>query len=257
MMRLSRSHDSHTSSPTAALELIETTKTYPSPGGDVHALRGISLRLEPGTFTAVMGPSGSGKSTFLHCASGLDTPTTGRVMIGGHDLSGYSERRLTLFRREHVGFIFQAYNLIPALTVQDNITLPPRLSGKPVDRQWAREVVGQVGMTELLRRRPNELSGGQQQRAAIARALIGRPDLLMADEPTGALDLATGAQVLELLTVVTSRMGQTVMMVTHDARAAAYADEVLFLADGRMVDRLRGASVEAIATRMTRLGGRS
>ena len=246
-IRPSRSRDSRAPSP-AALELTEITKTYPSPGGDVHALRGVSLRLEPGTFTAVMGPSGSGKSTFLHCASGLDAPTTGRVMIGGHDLSGYSERRLTLFRREHVGFIFQAYNLIPALTVQDNITLPPRLSGRPVDRQWARE---------LLRRRPNELSGGQQQRAAIARALIGRPDLLMADEPTGALDLATGAQVLELLTVVASRMGQTVMMVTHDARAAAYADEVLFLADGRMVDRLRGASVEAIATRMTRLGGRS
>ena len=238
-IRPSRSRDSRAPSP-AALELTEITKTYPSPGGDVHALRGVSLRLEPGTFTAVMGPSGSGKSTFLHCASGLDAPTTGRVMIGGHDLSGYSERRLTLFRREHVGFIFQAYNLIPALTVQDNITLPPRLSGRPVDR-----------------RRPNELSGGQQQRAAIARALIGRPDLLMADEPTGALDLATGAQVLELLTVVASRMGQTVMMVTHDARAAAYADEVLFLADGRMVDRLRGASVEAIATRMTRLGGRS
>ena len=178
-IRTSRSRDSRAPSP-AALELTEITKTYPSPGGDVHALRGVSLRLEPGTFTAVMGPSGSGKSTFLHCASGLDTPTTGRVMIGGHDLSGYSERRLTLFRREHVGFIFQAYNLIPALTVQDNITLPPRLSGRPVDRQWAREVVGQVGMTGLLRRRPNELSGGQQQRAAIARALIGRPDLLMA-----------------------------------------------------------------------------
>ena len=154
-IRPPRSRDSRAPSP-AALELTEITKTYPSPGGDVHALRGVSLRLEPGTFTAVMGPSGSGKSTFLHCASGLDTPTTGRVMIGGHDLSGYSERRLTLFRREHVGFIFQAYNLIPALTVQDNITLPPRLSGRPVDRQWAREVVGQVGMTELLRRRPNE-----------------------------------------------------------------------------------------------------
>ena len=257
MMRLSRSHDSHTSSPTAALELIETTKTYPSPGGDVHALRGISLRLEPGTFTAVMGPSGSGKSTFLHCASGLDTPTSGRVMIGGHDLSGYSERRLTLFRREHVGFIFQAYNLIPTLTVQDNITLPLRLSGKPVDQQWAQEVIGQVGMAGLLRRRPSELSGGQQQRVAIARALIGRPDLLMSDEPTGALDLTTGTQVLELLTIVTSRMGQTVVMVTHDACAAAYADEVLFLADGQVGDRLSGASVETIATRMTHLGDQS
>lgn len=240
----------------AALELTEVTKTYRLSGEDVHALRSVSVRLEPGTFTAVMGPSGSGKSTFLHCASGLDTPTSGRVMIGGQDLSGYSERRLTLFRRDHVGFIFQAYLLIPTLTVEDNITLPLRLSGRPVDKKWALEVVQQVGMADQLHRRPSELSGGQQQRVAIARALIARPNLLMADEPTGALDSTTGTQVLELLAVVSSRLGQTVVMVTHDARAAAYADEVLFLADGQLVDRLTGASVQDIAARMARLGER-
>jgi len=155
-----------------------------------------------------------------------------------------------------VGFIFQAYLLIPTLTVEDNITLPLRLSGRPVDKKWALEVVQQVGMADQLHRRPSELSGGQQQRVAIARALIARPNLLMADEPTGALDSATGTQVLELLAVVSSRLGQTVVMVTHDARAAAYADEVLFLADGQLVDRLAGASVQDIAARMARLGER-
>lgn len=237
--------------------MVDVSKVYRSAGGDVYALRDVSARVQPGTFTAIMGPSGSGKSTFLHCASGLDSPTSGRVRVGGHDLSGYSERRLTEFRRTHVGFIFQAYNLVPTLTVQDNITLPLRFAGERLDREWAQVVVNQVDIANLLRRRPSELSGGQQQRVAIARALISRPDLLMADEPTGALDSGTGAQVLDLLHMVASGMGQTVVMVTHDAKAAAYAHEVIFIADGQIADRAVGASAEQIAIQMAHLGGRS
>ncbi|MDO5498308.1 MAG: ABC transporter ATP-binding protein [Propionibacteriaceae bacterium] len=241
---------------TPALRMREVTRVYDSGAGRVAALRGVSVDLPKGTFTAVMGPSGSGKSTFLHCAAGLDRPTSGEVCLGGTALSGLSEKRLTRLRRERVGFVFQAYNLLSALTVQDNITLPLRLSGKPVDAAWAQRVVAQVGIADRLHRRPAELSGGQQQRVAIARALIARPDLVLADEPTGALDSQTGAQVLDLLRTTAGELGQTVLMVTHDPTAASYAQSVLFLADGRLVDVLERPTPAAVAERMTRLGGR-
>lgn len=203
-----------------------------------------------------MGPSGSGKSTFLHCAAGLDRPTSGEVWLGGTELSGLSENRLTRLRRERVGFVFQAYNLLSALTVQDNITMPLRLSGTAVDREWAEQVVARVGMAERLHHRPAELSGGQQQRAAVARALITRPELVLADEPTGALDSRSGAQVLSLLRESADDLGQTVLMVTHDPVAASYAQNVLFLADGRLVDSLEAPTPAAVAERISRLGER-
>lgn len=203
-----------------------------------------------------MGPSGSGKSTFLHCAAGLDRPTSGEVWLGGTELSGLSENRLTRLRRERVGFVFQAYNLLSALTVQDNITMPLRLSGTAVDREWAEQVVARVGMAERLHHRPAQLSGGQQQRAAVARALITRPELVLADEPTGALDSRSGAQVLSLLRESADDLGQTVLMVTHDPVAASYAQNVLFLADGRLVDSLEAPTPAAVAERISRLGER-
>ncbi|PID53857.1 MAG: ABC transporter [Micrococcales bacterium] len=239
-----------------ALRMQDVTRVYDSGAGRVAALQGVSVDLPKGTFTAVMGPSGSGKSTFLHCAAGLDRPTSGEVFLGQTPLSGMSENRLTRLRRDRVGFAFQAYNLISALTVQDNITMPLRLSGKSVDREWAQRVATQVGIAERLHHRPAELSGGQQQRVAIARALITRPDLVLADEPTGALDSRTGAQVLDLLRSTAVDFGQTVLMVTHDPTAASYAQCVLFLADGRLVDLIERPTPEAVAERMTGLGGR-
>jgi putative ABC transport system ATP-binding protein len=201
-----------------------------------------------------MGPSGSGKSTFLHCAAGLDRPTSGTVRLGETDLGVLEEVALTELRRERVGFVFQEYNLLPALTVEQNITLPLRLASRPVDGAWLRTVVADVGLTDRLGHLPSELSGGQQQRVAIARALITRPDVMFADEPTGALDIRTGRQVLELLRSVVDTFGQTVLMVTHDPVAASFADGVVFLADGRIADSLSRPTVEAVAERMTRLG---
>ncbi|WP_344381831.1 ABC transporter ATP-binding protein [Streptomyces thermolineatus] len=231
-------------------------KDYGSGESRVQALRGISVELAKGSFTAVMGPSGSGKSTFLHCAAGLDRPTGGTVRLGGTELSGMREAALTRLRRDRVGFVFQAYNLLQALTVRDNVTMPLRLAGTPVDRAWFDLVTGRVGIAGLLDRRPAELSGGQQQRVAIARAMVNRPDMVMADEPTGALDSRTGAQVLELFREVVRDMGQTVLMVTHDPVAAASAQSVLFLADGLLVERLDRPTAEAVAERMARLGDR-
>ncbi|GLU49544.1 ABC transporter [Nocardiopsis ansamitocini] len=203
-----------------------------------------------------MGPSGSGKSTFLHCAAGLDRPTRGEVWLGDTPLSTMRETKLTRLRRDRIGFVFQAYNLLQALTVQDNITMPLRLSGRPLDRAWCDRVIAQVGIADRLRHRPAELSGGQQQRVAIARALIARPDLVLADEPTGALDSRTGGQVLALLRDIVTDMGQTVLMVTHDPVAASFAQSVLFLADGRLVERLESPTPDAVAERMTHLGDR-
>lgn len=203
-----------------------------------------------------MGPSGSGKSTFLHCAAGLDRPTEGEVLLGGTSLVGMSQNALSRLRRERVGFVFQAYNLLSALSVQDNITMPLRLSGAPVDHEWADQVVRRVGIHDRLHHRPGELSGGQQQRVALARALIGRPDLILADEPTGALDSHTGTQVLELLRSTVDSLGQTVLMVTHDPVAASYARTVLFLADGLIADSLDSPTPESVAARMSGLGSR-
>jgi putative ABC transport system ATP-binding protein len=237
------------------IRLDGVRKVYGKGEGAVVALDGVTLGFAAGSFTAVMGPSGSGKSTFLHVAAGLDAPTEGEVSLGGVSLGGRSETQLTELRRERVGFVFQAFNLMPALTVTQNITLPMRLAGQRVDKQWLREVVARTGLGERMRHRPAELSGGQQQRVAIARALATRPDVLFADEPTGALDTTTSREVLELMREIVDSTGQTVVMVTHDPRAAAYADRVVYLADGAVLDTLDAPTADQVAERMTHLGG--
>ncbi|WP_218040195.1 ABC transporter ATP-binding protein [Actinomadura sp. WMMB 499] len=238
----------------AAVRMDTVSKVYGRNGSAVAALREVTADLPRGRFTAIMGPSGSGKSTFLHCAAGLDTPTSGSVRLGGTELSSMSETRLTELRRERIGFVFQAFNLVPSLTVEQNITLPLRLSGTRTDRAWLRDVIDRVGLADRTRHRPAELSGGQQQRVAIARALVTRPEVVFGDEPTGALDTMTARDVLTLLREAVDGMGQTVVVVTHDPVAASYADTVVFLADGRIVDRLDDPSSDRVAARMTRLG---
>jgi ABC-type lipoprotein export system ATPase subunit len=238
-----------------AVSVERVSKTY---GGDqpVVALADVDAWFPRGTATAVMGPSGSGKSTLLHCAAGLDRPTSGRVRIGDTDLSSMSEKALTKLRRGRVGFVFQAFNLVGALTVEQNILLPSRLSGSRPDRAWLAEVVERVGLGARLRHRPAELSGGQQQRVAIARALVTRPEVIFCDEPTGALDTQTAAEVLTLLRAVVDDHGQTVIMVTHDPVAASYADRVMVLADGRIVQDMPQPGAERIAEQLARLGRR-
>jgi len=234
-----------------AVRLEAVRKEY---GKGVVALDGISIAFARGGFTAVMGPSGSGKSTFLHCAAGLDRPTSGRVVLDGQELAGLNETRLTKLRRNHVGFIFQAFNLLPALTVEQNVVLPLQLAGKRPDRSRVRQILAHVGLMERRRHLPGQLSGGQQQRVAIARALVTEPAVLFADEPTGALDTGTAADVLGLLRESVRSGGQTVIMVTHDPVAASYADRVVFLADGRIADELDRPRPEVVAERMTHLG---
>ncbi|MFE3030430.1 ABC transporter ATP-binding protein [Streptomyces canus] len=236
-----------------AVELHGVTRRYGRGGSAVHALRGIDLTLPRATFTAVMGPSGSGKSTFLQCAAGLDRPTAGTVRLGGTEITGMKENRLTALRRTRLGFVFQAFNLLPSLTVEQNVVLPVRLAGHRPDRRRTAEVLDQVGLADKARRRPGQLSGGQQQRVAIARALVTRPDVIFADEPTGALDTTTAAEILALLRTAVDAQGATVVMVTHDPSAATWADRVLFLADGEIVDHLDRGSAERIAARMTAL----
>ncbi|MDN3022901.1 ABC transporter ATP-binding protein [Streptomyces sp. S.PB5] len=236
-----------------AVELHGVHRRYGRGRTAVHALRGIDLTLPPRTFTAVMGPSGSGKSTFLQCAAGLDRPTSGTVRLAGTEITGMKENKLTALRRTRLGFVFQAFNLLPSLTVEQNVSLPTRLAGHRPDRRRTTEVLAQVGLTDKARRRPAQLSGGQQQRVAIARALVTRPDVVFADEPTGALDTTTAAEILALLRRAVDDHGATVVMVTHDPTAAAWADRVLFLADGELVDHLDGASADRIAARMTAL----
>ena len=237
--------------------LNDVRRVYGRGTNAVTALNGISINFSPGTFTAVMGPSGSGKSTFLHCAAGLDRPTSGSVFIDGQALAGLSERRLTELRRERIGFVFQSFNLLPALTVWQNVTLPQELDGRRVNRAAVREVLDRVGLSDKRKNRPGELSGGQQQRVAIARALVARPAVIFADEPTGALDTQTAADVLELLREPVRTQGQTVVMVTHDPVAASYADQVVFLADGVLAGSLIAPTAEQVADRMTHLGARS
>ncbi|MEU9319425.1 ABC transporter ATP-binding protein [Streptomyces sp. NPDC048295] len=229
-----------------AVRLRSVRRSY----GGVDALDGIDLTVRAGTFTAVMGPSGSGKSTLLHCAAGLDRPTSGTVEVGGVGLTGLSERRLTLLRRDRIGFVFQAFNLLPSLTAAQNVALPLRLAGRRPSRNEVRDALARVGLADRARHRPGELSGGQQQRVALARALITRPAVLFGDEPTGALDTATGRGVMEMLRELVDVEGQTVVMVTHDPVAAAYADRVVFLVDGRVADDLTGPGAERIAARM-------
>ncbi|MFG2574477.1 ABC transporter ATP-binding protein [Streptomyces sp. NPDC048481] len=228
---------------------------YEAGGVRVTALDDVGLVLPRGSFTAVMGPSGSGKSTLLQCAAGLDRPTSGSVRVGGTELTGLSERRLTLLRRERIGFVFQSFNLLPALTAEQNVALPLRLAGRRPSRSRVREALRQVGLADRAGHRPDRLSGGQQQRVAVARALITRPDVLFADEPTGALDSAAGREVLTLLRSLVDDDGGTVVMVTHDPLAASVADRVVFLADGRVHGELTGpdTTAEAVAARMAGL----
>ncbi|MFF0308952.1 ABC transporter ATP-binding protein [Streptosporangium sp. NPDC004379] len=239
---------------TDVVRLDAVSKVYGKGQGAVAALREVSVGIPRGSFTAVMGPSGSGKSTFLHCAAGLDVPSSGSVRLGGTELSGMDETALTELRRRRVGFVFQAFNLVSALTVEENITLPLRLAGTRVDRAWLDEVVSRVGLRGRTGHRPAQLSGGQQQRVAIARALVTRPEVVFGDEPTGALDTMTARDVLTLLREIVDATGQTVVMVTHDPMAASYADAVLFLADGRIVTSMTAPTSEKVAERMTRLG---
>jgi putative ABC transport system ATP-binding protein len=229
------------------------SKVYGWGASAVTALREVSVTIPYGSFTAVMGPSGSGKSTFLHCAAGLDSPSSGRVILGGTDLSGMDENQLTRLRRERVGFVFQAFNLMPSLTATQNITLPLRLAGNRADKAWLSEVITRVGLADRATHRPAQLSGGQQQRVAIARALVTRPDVIFADEPTGALDIRTAREILRLLRQTATEVHQAVVMVTHDPMAASYADTVLFLADGEIVDTASATSRDRIAERMARL----
>lgn len=237
-----------------AVCLDALVKRYGAGDAAVPALQGVTAGFPRGSFTAVMGASGSGKSTLLHCAAGLDRPTAGSVRLGGVVLDDLSETQLTVVRRERVGFVFQAFNLLGSLNAEQNIFLPLRLAGKRPDRAWAREVVSRVGLEDQLRRRPAELSGGQQQRVAIARALVIRPDVVFADEPTGALDMQTSGEILGLLREVVTALGATVVMVTHDPVAASYADRVLVLADGRIVGEMTAPSPQRVAERITQLG---
>jgi putative ABC transport system ATP-binding protein len=237
-----------------SVRLEQVSKVYGRGESAIIALDAVSLGIPSGSFTAVMGPSGSGKSTFLHCAAGLDSPTSGAVRLGGVDVGGLSEAKRTALRRERIGFVFQAFNLLPSLTVEQNMALPLRLAGRRPDRAWTREVVERVGLGARLKHRPGQLSGGQQQRVAIARALLTRPEVVFADEPTGALDTRTGGAILALLRHVVDALGQTVVMVTHDPLAAAHADRVLYLADGAVVAADEAPTADAIAERMTHLG---
>ncbi|WP_166980689.1 ABC transporter ATP-binding protein [Paramicrobacterium fandaimingii] len=238
----------------AAVHLDNVVKNYGTGTAQVTALAGVSLQLPSHSFTAIMGPSGSGKSTLMHVAAGLDAPTSGSVALGTTRISGMPERQLTRFRRDHVGFVFQAYNLLPQLTVSQNITLPLLLGKRSVDAAWFDHVIGAVGLSDLIHRRPQELSGGQQQRAAIARALITKPAAVFGDEPTGALDSRTARQVLDLMRYVASGLQQTVVMVTHDPMAASYADHVVFIADGRIAGHLESPDIATITARMSQLG---
>ncbi|MEW2418163.1 ABC transporter ATP-binding protein [Streptomyces sp. NPDC046866] len=230
-------------------------REYGRGAGAVRALRGVSVALAPGTFTAVMGPSGSGKTTLLHCLAGMDRPTRGTVWWGSTEVTGLPERRLAQLRRSRVGFVFQAFNLMPAMTVAQNVELPGRLAGKRPGRDRVADALARVGLAGRERHRPGQLSGGQQQRVAIARALVSRPEVLFADEPTGALDRATGHEILALLRDGVDRDGRTCVMVTHDPVAAGYADRVLLLADGLVVDELDRPTAGRVGERLSRLGG--
>ena len=237
-----------------AVRLIHLTKTYPNGPEQITALQGVSLSITAGSFTSIMGPSGSGKSTFLNLAAGLDTPTSGQVLIGDTDITELSSDTVTRFRRRHIGFVFQSYNLIGHLTVGENIQLPMLLDGRRPDEQWQQSLLDSVGLTGMTDRLPSELSGGQAQRVAIARALITRPTVVFADEPTGALDRRTGEQVLEVLRSTAKRFAQTLVVVTHDPVVAAASDDVRFLADGRLAGEIIAPTSAQIAARLIELG---
>ncbi len=238
----------------AAASCNNLFKIYGSGDSEVRALDDVSVSFGKGQFTAIMGPSGSGKSTLMHCAAGLDDVTSGSIMIGDSEITGMKEKQLTQLRRDKVGFIFQAYNLVPTLNAIENITLPMTLAGRKPDDAWVTNVVDTVGLTKRLKHRPSELSGGQQQRVAVARALASRPDIIFADEPTGNLDSSTSAEILAFMQKAARELGQTIVMVTHDPSAASYADRVLFLADGKIVDEMLTPTEDAVLARMKRFG---
>ena len=238
-----------------AARVIDAVKTYGRGDNEVRALDGVTVDLAAGRFTAIMGPSGSGKSTLMHSVAGLDTLTSGTVHIGDVDISRLDDRRLTRLRRDRIGFVFQSFNLVPTLTAAENIALPARLAGRRLDPDWLDLVVATVGLGDRLGHRPAELSGGQQQRVAVARALVARPEIIFADEPTGNLDSRTGAEILSFMRSAVRELGQTIVMVTHDPVAASYADRALFLADGRIVDDLDAPTADSVLDRMRSLGG--
>ncbi len=238
-----------------AARAVDLRKVYGLGDAAVEALRGVSVDLAAGEFTAIMGPSGSGKSTLLHCLAGLDSPTSGSVFIGDIDLTTLNEKQLTALRRDRVGFVFQAFNLIPTLTAGENITLPLDIAGRDVDPAWFDQVVDTIGLRDRLRHRPTQLSGGQQQRVAGARALVSRPEIVFADEPTGNLDSRSSAELLAFLQEAVRTHGQTIVMVTHDAGAAGYADRVVFLADGDVVDQMREPTAGKVLDRLKTLEG--
>jgi len=238
---------------TVAARAVDLRKVFGAGDAAVEALRGVSVDFSSGEFTAIMGPSGSGKSTLLHCMAGLDAPTSGQVFIGDVDITGLKEKQLTQLRRDKVGFVFQAFNLVPTLTATENITLPIDIAGRDVDRPWFDTVVDTIDLRDRLAHRPNELSGGQQQRVAAARALVSRPEIVFADEPTGNLDSRSGADLLGFLRSAVKDHRQTIVMVTHDANAASYADRVVFLADGHIVDEMREPTADRVLDRIKSL----
>ena len=228
-------------------------KVYGSGEAQVTALHGVSVELERGAYTAIMGPSGSGKSTLMHCLAGLDSATRGEVFVGDTRITGLSDAGLTKLRREKVGFVFQQFNLLPTLSAEENILLPLSIAGRKPDKTWYNTVIDTVGLRDRLRHRPSQLSGGQQQRVACARALVSRPDVVFADEPTGNLDSRSGAEILGFLSRSVKDFGQTIVMVTHDPNAASYADRVVFLADGHIVDELHDPTAEGVLDRLKSL----
>jgi putative ABC transport system ATP-binding protein len=237
-----------------AVSASDVTRRYGQGGTCVDALRGVSLEVQNGHLTAVMGPSGSGKSTLMHILAGLDKPTSGRVAIEGTDITHLDDTQLTKLRRKHIGFVFQFFNLLPMLTAEENVTLPLAIAGERPDRAWVDELLGNLGLEERRNHRPAELSGGQQQRVAIGRALVSKPTVMFADEPTGNLDSATSEEILKLLRAAVDNYGQTTVMVTHDARAAAIADHILFLADGLIVRELGRTTQDTVLATMAELG---
>lgn len=241
--------------PLPAARAVDLRKTYGAGETAVHALDGVTVDLGRGQFTAIMGPSGSGKSTLMHCMAGLDAPTSGAAYIGDTNLAELRDREITALRRDRLGFIFQAFNLVPTLTAEENITLPTKIAGGDVDKQWFDEVTSRFGITGRLSHRPAELSGGQQQRVACARAIVGKPEIIFGDEPTGNLDSTSSAEVLSILRSAADDFGQTVVIVTHDPRAATYADRVLLLADGRLVRELEHPTADDILAAMGALEG--
>ena len=237
-----------------AARAVDARKTYGRGESEVNALDGVTAEFVAGQFTAIMGPSGSGKSTLMHAVAGLDSLTSGDVFIGDVNLGELNDKQLTHLRRDRIGFIFQAFNLVPTLTALENITLPLMLAGRKADQEWLDLVVDTVGLATRVKHRPAELSGGQQQRVAVARALASRPQIIFADEPTGNLDSRTGGEILAFMRTAVREMGQTIVMVTHDPKAASYADRALFLADGRVVDDMAGPTPDMVLDRIKSLG---